>query len=154
MPRFFQRFSLEKKKRREGRDLKMIVEFKSRQRFRHKRGKELTYSNNLPVKTLNLLLSFLITTLFQQLTPDSTDVATDKFLIEVSQVSFMVKVDLSHLISSMAHINGLCFLTLTSVTEIPNNCNTNHLQNIACHILQSKLSLRDTACALLLIRLP
>ena len=150
MPRFFQRFSLEKKKkRREGRDLKMIAEFKSRKRFRHKRGKELTYTNNLPVKTLNLLLSFLVTTLFQQLTPDSTDVATDKFLIKVSQVSFMVKVDLSHLISSMAHINGRCFLTLTSVTEIPNNCNANHLQNIACHILQSKLSLRDTACALL-----
>ena len=87
----------------------MIAEFKSRQRFGHKGGKVFTYTNNLPVKTLNLLLSFLVTTLFQQLIPDSTDVATDKFLIEVSQVSFMVKVDLSHLISSMAHINGRVF---------------------------------------------
>ena len=70
----------------------------------------MTYTNDLPVKTLNLLLSVLVTTLFQQLIPDSSDVATDKFLIEMSQVSFLVKVDLSHLISSMVHINGLSFL--------------------------------------------
>ena len=70
----------------------------------------MTYTNDLPVKTLNLLLSVLVTTLFQKLIPDSSDVATDKFLIEMSQVSFLVKVDLTHLISSMVHINGLCFL--------------------------------------------
>ena len=88
----------------------MIVKFKSRQRFGHRRKTELTYTNDLPVKTLNLLLSVLVTTLFQKLIPDSSDVATDKFLIEMSQVSFLVKVDLSHLISSMVHINGLRFV--------------------------------------------
>lgn len=57
-----------------------------------------------PVKCLNVFSSFFIFTLVNQLVPDPLDVATGQFLIKVSNISFVIKVQLSDLTTKDHHL--------------------------------------------------